>query len=66
MAAQAELAFVKAYATALSAQPVVYGDDYQAPPESELKRVPVLPVSVSFAPRHAGSYADGGVLYGEV
>ena len=44
MAEQAELAFVKSFANAISSQPVVYGNDYQTAPENELKRVPVLPV----------------------
>ena len=45
MAEQAELAFVKSFANAISSQPVVYGNDYQTAPENELKKVPVLPVS---------------------
>ena len=49
MAEQGELAFVKSFTNALSSQPVVYGNDYQPAPESELKRVPVLPVSCHHA-----------------
>lgn len=44
MSEQAELAFVKSFANALSSQPVVYANDYQQAPENELKKVPVLAV----------------------
>ena len=46
MAEQAELAFVKSFAAALSTQPVVYANDYQTAPENELKKVPVLQVRI--------------------
>ncbi|KAI0355850.1 ubiquitin-domain-containing protein [Trametes cingulata] len=53
MAEQAELAFVKSFVNTLSSQPVVYGNDYQAAPENELRKVPVLPVDVPPPPeRH--------------
>ena len=45
MAEQGEIAFVKSFVNALSAQPIVYGNNYQPAPENELKKVPVLPVS---------------------
>ncbi|KAI0760526.1 ubiquitin-domain-containing protein [Fomes fomentarius] len=54
MSEQAELAFVKSFANALSSQPVVYGNDYQQAPENELKKVPVLAIDVPPPPeRHA-------------
>ena len=59
MAEQAELAFVKSFAAALSTQPVVYANDYQTAPENELKKVPVLqvrirsPLSPSWRSMHA-------------
>ena len=59
MAEQAELAFVKSFAAALSPQPVVYANDYQTAPENELKKVPVLqvrirsPLSPSWRSMHA-------------
>ncbi|KAF8893202.1 hypothetical protein CPB84DRAFT_1837334 [Gymnopilus junonius] len=43
---QAEKAFARTFLNTLSTQPVVYGDDYQQPPEHSLKRVPVLPIPV--------------------
>ncbi|KZT01047.1 ubiquitin-domain-containing protein [Laetiporus sulphureus 93-53] len=46
MAEQAELAFVKSFASNLSSQPVIYADDFQEPPEKSLKKIPVLPVEV--------------------
>ncbi|KAI0367376.1 ubiquitin-domain-containing protein [Pilatotrama ljubarskyi] len=53
MADQAELAFVKSFVNTLSSQPVVYGNDYQAAPENELRKVPVLPIDVPPPPeRH--------------
>ena len=63
MAEQAELAFVKSFANAISSQPVVYGNDYQTAPENELKKVPVLPVSricgVEFHERLSGISSEG-------
>lgn len=46
MAEQAEVAFVKNFANNLSTQPVTYPDDFQSPPASHLKKVPVLPVRI--------------------
>lgn len=56
MADQAEVAFLRVYLNTLGAQPVIYKDDYQQPPENSLKKIPVLQV-----PRIAkdnGSHAD--------
>lgn len=44
MADQAELAFIRSFASTLGAQPVQYPDDYAQPPQNSLKRVPILPV----------------------
>ena len=44
MAEQAELSFVKTFASNLASHPVTYGDDFQQPPESSLKKIPILPV----------------------
>jgi hypothetical protein len=44
---QAEQAFVTTFLNTLSSQPVIYADDYQQPPQQSLKKVPVLPVSLS-------------------
>ena len=46
MADQTELTFVKNFVKTVAAQPVVFDDDYQAPPHLALKRVPVLSVRV--------------------
>ncbi|KDR80208.1 hypothetical protein GALMADRAFT_116836 [Galerina marginata CBS 339.88] len=46
MAEQAEKAFARAFLNTLSTQPIVYGDDYQQPPEHSLRRVPVLPIPI--------------------
>ncbi|RPD54929.1 ubiquitin-domain-containing protein [Lentinus tigrinus ALCF2SS1-7] len=63
MAEQAELAFVKSFANAISSQPVVYGNDYQTAPENELKKVPVLPIDVPPPPerRSAVSAPTGSI-----
>ena len=44
MADQTELAFIRTLVKTIAAQPVVFDDDYQAPPHLALRRVPVLPV----------------------
>ncbi|KAN0084242.1 hypothetical protein V8E55_007746 [Tylopilus felleus] len=46
MADQTELTFVKNFVKTVAAQPVVFDDDYQAPPHLALKRVPVLSIPV--------------------
>ncbi|KAF8137463.1 hypothetical protein EV363DRAFT_1210293 [Boletus edulis] len=46
MTDQTELAFVKNFLKTISAQPVAYDDDYQAPPHFALKRVPILSIPV--------------------
>ncbi|KAK7676400.1 hypothetical protein QCA50_011465 [Cerrena zonata] len=63
MAEQAEAAFVKNFTNNLSAQPVTYPDDFQPPPESYLKKVPVLPVDLPEPPKreHAETSAAGAV-----
>ncbi|KAI0754240.1 ubiquitin-domain-containing protein [Daedaleopsis nitida] len=61
MSEQAELAFVKSFANAISSQPVVFGNDYQQAPENELKRIPILPIEVPAPPeRHAATTAPTG------
>ncbi|TBU28066.1 ubiquitin-domain-containing protein [Dichomitus squalens] len=55
MAEQAELAFVKSFAAALTTQPVVYANDYQTAPENELKKVPVLQIEVPPPPERRTS-----------
>ena len=44
MADQTELALVKNVVKTMAVQPVVFDDDYQAPPHLALRRVPVLSV----------------------
>ncbi|GBE83969.1 ubiquitin-domain-containing protein [Sparassis crispa] len=46
MSEQAELAFVKSFANNLISQPIVYADDFQQPPQSSLKKIPVLPIDL--------------------
>jgi hypothetical protein len=41
-------AFVKSFLNTLASQPVTYPDDYQAPPQRTLRRVPILPVRNRF------------------
>ncbi|KAI8974878.1 ubiquitin-domain-containing protein [Trametes punicea] len=63
MADQAELAFVKSYVNTLSSQPVIYGNDYQPAPESELRKVPVLPIDVPPPPeRHVAESVPTGSI----
>ncbi|KAL0959881.1 hypothetical protein HGRIS_011550 [Hohenbuehelia grisea] len=50
MADQAERAFAQAFLKTISTQPVTYPNDYQSPPETSLKRVPVLAVDVPEPP----------------
>jgi len=58
MADQAEQAFVKTFLNTLSTQPIAYADDYQQPPESWLKKVPVLPIPVPAPPARKQSEAS--------
>ncbi|KAJ7255838.1 hypothetical protein B0H12DRAFT_524030 [Mycena haematopus] len=51
MADQAEVAFLRVYLNTLTAQPVIYNDDYQQPPENSLKKVPVLQIALPAPPR---------------
>jgi hypothetical protein len=44
MAEQAEATFLKGFVGVIANQPVSYPDDFQAPPEQSLRRVPVVPV----------------------
>ena len=44
MAEQAETTFLKNLVGVIANQPVSYPDDFQAPPEQSLRRVPVVPV----------------------
>jgi len=63
MAEQAELAFVKAFATNLASQPVTYADDFQQPPENSLPKIPVLPIEVPPPPeRKAQESAPTGSI----
>ncbi|KIJ61582.1 hypothetical protein HYDPIDRAFT_96246 [Hydnomerulius pinastri MD-312] len=54
MADQAELVFVRSFIKAIAAQPVTFNDDYQAPPQQSLKRVPVLPIELPPVPERKG------------
>ena len=44
MAEQAETTFLKKFVEVIATQPVSYPDDFQAPPEQSLRKIPVLPV----------------------
>lgn len=35
----------------IGAQPIVYSDDYNQPPQNSLKKVPILPVRVGLEDR---------------
>ncbi|KAF8205385.1 hypothetical protein K438DRAFT_1715773 [Mycena galopus ATCC 62051] len=50
MADQAEVAFLRVYLNTLTAQPVIYKDDYQQPPSNSLKKVPVLQIALPAPP----------------
>ena len=50
MAEDAERTFAKTFLNMLSTQSITYSDDYQQPPELSLRKVPVLPVSLSISP----------------
>jgi len=44
MAEQAEATFLKNFVGVIGNQPVSYPDDFQAPPEQSLRKIPVVPV----------------------
>lgn len=44
MAEQAEATFLKNFVGVIANQPISYPDDFQAPPDQSLRRVPVVPV----------------------
>ncbi|KAJ6495480.1 ubiquitin-domain-containing protein [Mycena sanguinolenta] len=61
MADQAEVAFLRVYLNTLTAQPVIYANEYQQPPQNSLKKVPVLQIAVPAPPRRSAptSVASG-------
>lgn len=54
MADQAELVFVRSFVKVIGAQPIVYSDDYNQPPQNSLKKVPILPVELPPVPERKG------------
>ncbi|KAG1786819.1 uncharacterized protein HD556DRAFT_1007638 [Suillus plorans] len=54
MADQAELVFVRNFVKVIGAQPIVYSDDYNQPPQNSLKKVPILPVELPPVPERKG------------
>jgi len=54
MADQAELVFVRSFIKVIGAQPIVYSDDYNQPPQNSLKKVPILPVELPPVPERKG------------
>ncbi|KAG1826632.1 hypothetical protein EV424DRAFT_1390170 [Suillus variegatus] len=54
MADQAELVFVRSFMKVIGAQPIVYSDDYNQPPQNSLKKVPILPVELPPVPERKG------------
>jgi UV excision repair protein RAD23 len=54
MADQAELVFVRSFVKAIGAQPIMYSDDYNQPPQNSLKKVPILPVELPPVPERIG------------
>ncbi|KAG6841552.1 hypothetical protein C0991_009587 [Blastosporella zonata] len=58
MAEEAEQAFIKTFLSTLSAQRVIYKDDYQQSPANSLKKVPVLPIAVPPPPKRAPAPAS--------
>ncbi|KAG2041243.1 ubiquitin family-domain-containing protein [Suillus americanus] len=54
MADQAELVFVRSFVKGIGAQPIVYSDDYNQPPQNSLKKVPILPVELPPVPERKG------------
>ncbi|KAF7344366.1 Ubiquitin-like protein [Mycena sanguinolenta] len=55
MADQAEVAFLRVYLNTLTAQPIIYTNEYQQPPQNSLKKVPILQISVPTPPRRSAS-----------
>lgn len=53
MAENAELAFVKNHLNVIGSLPVQFPDEYQQPPSSSLKKIPIIPVS-----EKAGLYGE--------
>jgi len=51
MAEQAEATFLKNFVGVIANQPVSYPDDFQAPPEQSLKRIPIAPVPLPDPPK---------------
>ncbi|TCD62766.1 hypothetical protein EIP91_006438 [Steccherinum ochraceum] len=62
-ARQAEHAFVKNFASTLSAHPVTFANDYQQPPENTLRRIPVAPIDLPPPPeRKSADVAPTGSI----
>jgi len=51
MAEQAEATFLKNFVGVIANQPVTYPDDFQAPPEQSLRKIPVCPVPLPTPPK---------------
>lgn len=51
MAEQAEATFLKNLVGVIANQPLSYPDDFQAPPEQSLKRIPVIPLPLPEPPK---------------
>jgi len=51
MAEQVEATFLKNFVGVIRNQPVNYPDDFQAPPEQSLKKIPVIPVPLPEPPK---------------
>jgi len=51
MAEQAEATFLKNFVGVIANQPVSYPDDFQAPPEQSLRRIPVVPLPLPEPPK---------------
>ncbi|KAG2361834.1 ubiquitin family-domain-containing protein [Suillus spraguei] len=54
MTDQAELVFVRSFVKVIGAQPIVYSDDYNQPPQNSLKKVPILPIELPPVPERKG------------
>ena len=50
MTEEVERSFARTFLNMLSTQSITYSDDYRQPPELSLRKVPVLPVSLSLIP----------------
>lgn len=51
MAEQAEATFLKNFVGVIANQPLNYPDDFQAPPEQSLRKIPVLPLPLPEPPK---------------